>query len=239
MKPSRCVRDLIDKAQSGDREAFGELVARYTGRTESLIRRLLGAQLKRVVEVEDLAQETFLRALRSFEQFRGDSEETLWCWLKTIAEHVVKDQARHHKVRLAVLGQDISQAKNSSDDGEVGSLEDLLVAKDSTPSKILRRKERFERLEQAVSRLGPDHRKVILLARVRGLPIKEVARLMGRSPKAVSMLLLRAALELKRTFDTTGSLSLPAELSLSEERSGGGNDRPPNGPSDLHQGSRD
>ncbi len=206
MEPSRGIRELIDEARNGSREAFAELVAPYTQRVQSLTHRLLGGHLKRLVDVEDLSQETLLRAFQSIRQFRGDNAEAFWCWLKTIVDHVVKDQARRQKVR-----QDFSPAQNSIDQRESACLEEFLVAKDQTPSKILRRKERFERLDQAFSSLSSDHRKVFRLARVQGLPIKEVARLMGRSPQAVSMLLLRAALELKRIFRTTGSFSPPAE----------------------------
>ena len=81
------LQNLIEKARSGNRQAFGKLIAPHTTRAESLIRHLAGARLKEKIELEDLVQETFLRALRSFPQFRGDTEAALWGWLRAVAEH--------------------------------------------------------------------------------------------------------------------------------------------------------
>jgi RNA polymerase sigma-70 factor (ECF subfamily) len=95
-------------------------------------------------------------------------------------------------------------------------LVDLIKGSGTSASKMLRRDERLERLKDAVQTLNPDHRKVMFLTRVKGLPVKEVARLMGRSPGAVSMLLLRALDELKHALGPTDSVHLP-EDTLKEE----------------------
>ena len=78
-----------------------------------------------------------------------------------------------------------------------------------SPSRGLRRQERFDRLQNAVSGLNPDHREVILLARVEGLRIKEIARRMKRTPEATKQLLSRALQALKKSFGDTESLHLP------------------------------
>jgi RNA polymerase sigma-70 factor (ECF subfamily) len=84
----------------------------------------------------------------------------------------------------------------------------------SPPSQIsagraLRREERFERLEKALRGLSPDHREVIVLARIEGLQMKEIAERLGRSNSAVKNLLLRALKELKSSFGDTESFHLP------------------------------
>ena len=86
----------------------------------------------------------------------------------------------------------------------------------TNPSQALRRNERFERLKRALKALPPDHAQVIFLARIQGLPVKEVARRMERTPEATSMLLLRALMKLKTAFGNTESLHLP-DRSLEEE----------------------
>jgi RNA polymerase sigma factor (sigma-70 family) len=73
----------------------------------------------------------------------------------------------------------------------------------------LRREERFERLEKSLQSLSPDHREVILLARIEGLQIAAIAERLGRSKSAVKSLLLRALKELKRSFGDTESFHLP------------------------------
>ena len=72
----------------------------------------------------------------------------------------------------------------------------------------MRREERFTRLRKAIDNLSPDHRTVILLSRIEGLMIREIATRMGRSQSAVKNLLLRALRELKKSFGHTDSLHL-------------------------------
>ena len=78
-----------------------------------------------------------------------------------------------------------------------------------TASRAVRRGERFERLEKALASLSPDHREVVVLARIEGLQMKEIAQRMERSVTAVQNLLFRALKELKKAFGDTGSFHLP------------------------------
>jgi RNA polymerase sigma factor (sigma-70 family) len=73
----------------------------------------------------------------------------------------------------------------------------------------MRRNERFEQLERCMRTLSTDHQEVVRLARIDGLPIREVARRMNRSPEAAKKLLWRALKELRKTFRDTESLHLP------------------------------
>ncbi|HZN57409.1 MAG TPA: sigma-70 family RNA polymerase sigma factor, partial [Planctomycetota bacterium] len=84
------------------------------------------------------------------------------------------------------------------------------AGKATTPLNALLREERFSRLEKAIGSLKASHREVIILARVRGLPLREIAAQMGSTSKAVSMLLVRAQRSLRAAFGHTDSFSLPA-----------------------------
>ena len=92
-----------------------------------------------------------------------------------------------------------------------------LPGTDSSPSKHVRRSERFERLQEAIRRLSPDHRRVILLVRIEGLTIREVAERMERSVSSVKNLLLRAMRAMRETLPDTESLTLPPRRLESEE----------------------
>lgn len=74
---------------------------------------------------------------------------------------------------------------------------------------MLRRHERFDRLEAAVKKLTPEYRQVVLLSRIEGLSAKEIADRMNRSPNAVRHLIVRALRELRAHFGDTESLHLP------------------------------
>lgn len=212
------IQGLVSKAREGDREAFSALVAEFAHFVESFISSQVGTWMRRKVGVEDLVQETFLRAFLAIGQFRGQTEGTFRSWLLAIAQHAVGDQARRLRTQKAGRHREVRLDQGSGQNGgKSGDLAFLLKAKDTTASKHLGRCERFDRLEQAMRLLTPDHRKVIFLARVRGLPIRETAAQMGRSPEATSMLLLRALLKLKTAFGGTESLHLPHDRTLEDK----------------------
>ena len=151
----------------------------------------MSAQLRRVHDVEDVVQETLLRAFRSIDRFQWQGEESFLRWLGGIGRHVVLKLASRYE-REQVL-----------------SLEQDPVRHGTSPSKAVRRDERFERLEKSLAGLSPDHREVIFLARIEGLRVKDIAERMNRTPDATAHLLARALRALKRSFGDTESLRLP------------------------------
>jgi len=193
-------RSWIEKAQMGDPEAFGLLVARYEERVRAQIRPRLGSRLARKVDVDDIAQEAFLEAFRQIRGFEWKGEAAFVSWLSVIARRALHRELR----RLTCEKRDMDLEES------LGDLpEDEDPAGDGiTPSKILRRSERFERLQKALGELEEEYRRVIFLAHFRRLPTREIAARIGRSPNAASKLLLRAHLKLRELFGDTGSLGL-------------------------------
>lgn len=200
--------DLVRKAQEGDPRAFGRLIERYRSRMETLIRLRMGTSLRRKVEPEDIFQETSLSAFRSLQEFRWLDQGSFFRWMAGIAEHVIQNQARYHFETRKRGGE--PDAGPRADAGEPqpdpNELPDMGGV---SPLRNLMREERFDRLQKSLLELSRDHREVIILARVEGLPMAEIARRMHRSVDAASMLLLRALRHLKGVFGTTGSLGLP------------------------------
>ena len=151
------------------------------------------------VDGEEILQETFVRAYESIDRFRWLGESSFFRWLCGIAKHV--------------LLQSIDRARDCE------SIDDAHEAPfgATTPSRHLRREERFERLVESLASLSADYRDVIYMARIEGLTTKDIAQRMGRSPNAVSHLIARALAELKSRFGDTESLHLP-QRSLLQER---------------------
>jgi RNA polymerase sigma-70 factor (ECF subfamily) len=183
---------LVSRAREGDRGAFDELFGVHRDRLEAYVRLRIGAHLRARVEVDDVVQETSARALQSIERFHAQDEGSFLRWLKGIAEHVILQLAERRE-RDQVL-----------------YVEAEALAADASPSQTLRRGERFDRLQAALDSLPPDYREVIVLSRLRGLRLKEIAVRMQRSPNAVAHLLSRALGELKAAFGDTESLGLPS-----------------------------
>jgi len=208
---ARSVQELVLAAQTGSREAFDQLVERHRWRLESMLRLRIGALLLQRIELEDVVQETCMQAFQSVGEFQCDDEGSFFRWLRGIAEHVVKNLARYHfgtkkrdaRLEVPLLG---GVPVNGSGADWAAIDED---EKAVSPEDLVRRHERFDRLEAALDMLSPDDREVILLSWIEGLDTREVARRMGRSPNATCMLLLRALRKLRKHFGSTESLHLP------------------------------
>lgn len=203
------MENLVKQAQDGCRESFDLLFEEHRAGLMSLLRRRTGPRLLALVEVEDLYQDTCLKAFEAIKDFQFRGGNSLLPWLGRIAENVIRNAARHHfkthKREHKEVPLDLPYAGASSS-GQVRHP----AAGGRSPSQAMGQEERLKRLENAFKGLSKDHREAIVLARLRGLPIKEIALRMGRSPDAVSMLILRAIRELKHRFGNTESLSLPA-----------------------------
>jgi RNA polymerase sigma-70 factor (ECF subfamily) len=186
----RTTAELVDKAKRGEKEAFAELTRRCSTRLGPYIGSRIGPHLRGRLEVDEVLQETAARAFQSISRFEWRGEASFERWLETIAERVILEGVRLEQRLPATLDIDLPGSAPS-------------------PSKVARREERLDRFEQALDGLSPDHREVILLARIEGLKIKEIARRMNRSPDAIKQLLSRALKALRERFGDTESFHLP------------------------------
>jgi RNA polymerase sigma-70 factor (ECF subfamily) len=198
------IETLAGQAKDGSRTAFDQLLEIYRGRLERLIRSRLGEALKRRLDAEDILQDTLLRAFCSIGRLEWRGEEAFFSWLGTLAEHVIA-----------------SAAERKSPPAPLRNPWDVPASR-VAPSRALRREERFERLRDSLAALPPDHREVILLARIERLSFQEIGERMGRSSEAAKMLLARALKGLKRGFGHTESLHLPQAALGSDGEAGHG-----------------
>ncbi len=193
MPDRETAQSTIRKARDGDRGSFDSLIGDSRASLKAHVERRIGSYLRGRVEPEDVLQETYARAWRSIAGFRGKDSSTLLGWLRGIAEHVIIDLIGRHKRKDIIY---VEEPPDSPD-------------REPSPSKGLRREERFSRLQKALDDLSPEQREVVTLVRIEGLKIKEAASKMNRTPNAVTKLLARALKKLKDTFGDTESLHLP------------------------------
>jgi RNA polymerase sigma-70 factor (ECF subfamily) len=190
-------RRLVIRAQGGDHAAFDALVVRYTPRLAPIIDKRLGGKLRGHVSVDDVCQETFMRAFRALDRFtwQGDnSARSFHHWLCGIAVRVILEIA-NSRVREKPIAVTFD-----------------LPSQTVSPGRTLARKERLERFSSALESLSPDYRTVLTLVRIKGLSVSETAQRMNRTPNAVSLLLSRALRKLRESFGNTESMSLPTPV---------------------------
>ncbi len=221
------VEKIAGRARSGDREAQGLLAERFGERLRSWIRFRIGMRLGRVVETDDILQQTFIQAFRVIARLEWRGEEAFLAWLQSIAGHAIHDEVKRLKAKRRSPQREVRLRKGGTGTaGRPEAPEGLLPAGGTTASKALQREERFDRLDTALGSLPAEYRQVVIFASVRGLPMKEVAERMGRSIEAVSSLHLRALRKLKAAYgkmDSTESIRLPPDRTLDrgEERNDG------------------
>lgn len=188
---------LFDAAKSGDDVAFDELVSQLRPELQAFCLSRLGDRLRKFVDVDDIIQETSLKALQSIEAIQWQGEKALFSWFCGIAQNVIYAQSRK-SLRIGSPSEDIDGPD------EIGS----------SPSQSLRRGERFDRLEQSLTMLTEEQRQVVRLTRIDGLTIREAAAQMDRTEKTTYQLLWRAIKKLREVLGETASMRLPRDRSL-------------------------
>jgi len=176
---------LIERAQRGDQRAFELLFEKYRRRLAVLIYYRLGPRLREQFEIDDILQETLLKAFSDIGRFQYQSAGSFLRWLSRIADHVVADLGRSQgrQKRQAV---EIVRFRSESNAGGPEP------ADTKTPSRLLSQKEGVAALLDALNALPPDYRRVILLAKIEGLSTAELADQLGKSRQAAALLLHRA-----------------------------------------------
>jgi RNA polymerase sigma-70 factor (ECF subfamily) len=187
---------LLHAARNGDGAARGRLLEMYRNYLLLLARFHVGRRLQGKLEPADLVQETFLDAHRHFAGFRGNSEPEFVGWLRQILAGTLAYQLRRY------LGTRQRDPRRECDlaaelDRSSRELDAALLAGGASPSQQAARREQAVLLADALQRLPPDCREVIVLRHLEGLPFAEVAQRMGRSLDVVKKLWPRALTRLR------------------------------------------
>jgi len=159
---------LVQRTVAGDQRAYGLLVLKYKRRIE----RLIGRMVRDAELVEDIAQETFIRAYRALHQFRGDAQ--FYTWLYRIAVNTAK-KALVDLRRNPVISE--NAFRSGSDDDETSAF-DHELSSEETPETVLAAKEIAETVNAAMEALPDDLRQAVTLREIEGMSYEEIAEAM-------------------------------------------------------------
>jgi RNA polymerase sigma-70 factor (ECF subfamily) len=176
--------DLLEQAKAGNDAALSRAFEKYQRRLAVLVHFKLSPQVRSFVEVDDIVQETCLRAFRDIGRFEYQSPGSFLRWLSSIADHVIVDRVRYQN-RERRAGGEVPFRSASNPDGPE-------PADTKTPSRLFAQREAVERLLDRLAALPEDYRQAILLAKVEGLSTAEMADRLGKSREAVALLVYRA-----------------------------------------------
>ena len=157
--PEANEQDLIDACRRGERAALEAVFVTYAPYLERVLWRVAGRSL----DVEDLLQSTLMAAMEAFPRFRGEAH--VRTWLARIAVRTAHDRLRSAAHRLRAHVPDLD------------AVADRHV--ESTTDRDFDTKRKLERLEHHLGALGPKKRTAFVLHVFEGMPLEEVAALMG------------------------------------------------------------
>ncbi|MCV2490411.1 sigma-70 family RNA polymerase sigma factor [Geodermatophilus sp. YIM 151500] len=165
------VWELVERAQGGDAEAFGQLYDRYV----DLVHRYVHHRVGDRATAEDVTSETFVRALRRIDTLSFQGRD-VGAWLLTIARNIIRDQVKSSRYRLEVSTADLRDAAPLTDGPEEAVVQQLTN----------------ERLVACMRQLGSEQQECLALRFLHGLSIAETAAIMGKREGAIKALQHRA-----------------------------------------------
>ncbi|MBC2768670.1 RNA polymerase sigma factor RpoE [Pusillimonas minor] len=158
--------DLVARVQRGDKRAFDLLVLKY----QRKIMRLLSRMVREPSEVEDVAQEAFIKAYRALPQFRGDS--AFYTWLYRIAINTARNwQAANHR---RPMGSSIVETEDNETFDQIDNLTDI-----STPESLMASRQVVDTVNAAIDTLPEDLRTAIVLREIEGMTYEDIAQTMN------------------------------------------------------------
>lgn len=158
-------RILVERVQAGDKQAFGLLVTKY----QRKLARLVSRMVRDPAEVEDIVQDSFIRAYRALPGFRNDS--AFYTWLYRIGVNTAKNWLVANNRRMPTVSDITGDESEGIDDG--GLLRD-----DETPDRVMMSKQIAATVNTAMAALPEDLRTAIALREIEGLSYEEIAQVM-------------------------------------------------------------
>jgi RNA polymerase sigma-70 factor (ECF subfamily) len=179
---------LVEQCRHGDMLAFGSLVAKYQERIFNMVFRMCG----RRADAEELAQETFLKALERINQFRGQSK--FYTWLFRIAANLtISHRRRGGRVRF--------QSLSGPEEFEQDQADNLTAAmarkRNPAPEAAAMASEANRRVMEALEELDDEFRLVVVLCDMEGMNYAQIAQVLSLPIGTVKSRLHRARCELR------------------------------------------
>jgi RNA polymerase sigma-70 factor (ECF subfamily) len=157
--------DLVRKAREGDLLAFDQLVRRYQERVYSTIYHMTSNH----EDANDLVQDTFIKAFQAIRNFKGDSSFFTWIYRIAVNKTINFLKKRKNRNHLSLNDLDAS----TENDPEL-----VALISHKTPRREVNLAELQEKLNTAMQKLSEDHRLVVTLHDIQGLPHEDISRIM-------------------------------------------------------------
>ncbi len=177
-------RALVKQAQGGDYSAFDTLVQKYQERLYGTIYHMTSNH----EDANDLTQETFIKAYKALQSFKGDSSFFTWIYRIAVNKTINFLKGRKNKIHLSLNDLDF----NAEHDPDL-----VTFVSEKTPRRDLNLSELQEKLNEAMQKLSEVHRLVVTLHDVQGLSHEEISKIMDCNTGTVRSRLFYARQQLQ------------------------------------------
>lgn len=184
-------RELVRRAQNEDQEAFEELVRRHQHRVFAVA----GGILRRREDVEDIAQQVFVKAYFSLKRF--DQRSAFGTWLYKIAVNECWDYFRKKKARHLVYEADLNEEQLRQMEGTTES-EDGLIVRHTEDAES--RVERLDLVDRLLCVLDVKDRAMLVMKEVEGFTVEEIGEILDLNVNTVKVRLFRARGRLAKAY---------------------------------------
>ncbi len=177
----------------GDADALAALLDHYRPRLRQMVRLRMDRQLAARVDPSDVIQEVYLDAERQIQAYLQDSKVAFYVWLRGLAGQRLANVHRQHlRAKCRTAWREVPLPAESS-----LILAQQLLAGGTSPTQAVLKKELRRRVQQALEKLQPDDREVILMRHFEEMSNQEVAQAIGLSESGATMRYGRALFRLK------------------------------------------
>ena len=188
---------LLQRAQRGDRGAYGQIVLLYQDRLYNAMLRMVGDR----EEARELEQEAFTRGLANIQSFRGDASP--YTWLFRISVNLAISQLRKvQKQRVFSLDSASRNGNGRGEDQASALLDRVSRERSETPPQRLERRERDQAVLAALGRLDAEYRAVLVMRDIEGFDYQQMADVLGLPLGTLKSRLFRARLALRDELRT-------------------------------------
>lgn len=198
--PEEQTADLLSAAQEGDSDAVERLLARYYPLVTRIVELRIQGRIHGDAEAEDIVQETMLDVFRGLHRFEEQSEGKYRHWLARIVENNIRDRQRF----LLREKRGAGRVRRFADFSR-SSLQQSIAGACPTPAAEFRAEELERRIEEAMLRLKPADREIIILRKLCRMEYEEMATLLGyKDDRSARAQYSRAIQALRRQLDRGG-----------------------------------
>ncbi len=187
-------KQLIRRLKRRDERAFTALVTQHQGQIYNLCFRMLGNG----AEAEDVAQDTFIKAFKAIDRFRGDSQ--IGTWLYRIAINLCKNRLKYLGRRGRGRTQDVADVPETA----WGDAPGTVAEAEPRPDHVLEGRRAETRIQAALGALDTEFRELLVLRDIQGLSYAEMMGITGLPEGTVKSRLHRARTALRKAYEALG-----------------------------------